>query len=377
MKIYTITCHDVYNYGASLQAYALQHYLESKGHEVTIIDYLPSYMDKAYKIKWNSYELPLASKFYKYKYRIPCLEFLYKSWLCIKQICFILKKWKRKVAFDDFKKSFLKTTNRHFRTYDELVGANFEANAFIAGSDQIWNTAFHNGLDPSFYLEFAKGKRIAYAASFGLSELDDSDKPKIRQYLSGISNISVREKTGLGILKDLGYVGTQVLDPVFLLERRQWFKICTNKYCFKSFVLVYNLGPLNENIRKCAVKIAKENKLKIVSIEEIGSMSYADTRITNAGPSEFLELFSKASFVVTNSFHATAFSLLFNVPFYCFIKNKTASRIKDVLDKFELTDRLNPNVDIYDSKLNWNTVNKKIADGRKNAISFLLNALTM
>lgn len=376
MKIYTITCHDVYNYGASLQAYALQHYLESRGHEVEIIDYLPQYMDKSYKIRWNSYVLPPASKLYRFKGKIPFVDTLFKISELRRHVLFICSKWGRKKTFDNFKHSYLKLTDQHFETFDELQKANLKADAFIAGSDQIWNTAFQNGRDASFFLEFAGGKRISYAASFGLSKLEDIDKKRIKEQLGKFSSISVREKTGLTILDDLGIKNAiQVLDPVFLLDKKQWLEVASHKYDLKNYLLVYNLNSLNTEIKRCAQAVAKEKNLKIVSVEEYGKITYADVRITDAGPSEFVELFSKASFVVTNSFHATAFSLLFNVPFFSIIKNKTASRINDVLEMVDLKDRMNPETVSEVAPICWTRVNDCLSRNRNKSVDFLGNSL--
>lgn len=376
MKIYTITCHDVYNYGASLQAYALQHYLACQNHDVEIIDYLPEYMDKSYKLKWSTYNMPAVSKLYKFRGRIPFVDTLYKMSESRRQICFICSKWGRKKAFDSFKDNFLKLTDRHFKTFGELQNADFKADVFIAGSDQIWNTSFQNGRDASFFLMFADGKRISYAASFGLSKLEDIDKPRIKEQLEKFSSISVREKTGLAILDDLGIKNAiQVLDPVFLLDKKQWLEVASHKYDFKDYLLVYNLSSLNAEIKKCALAVAKEKNLKIVSVEEYAKITYADIRITDAGPSEFVELFSKASFVVTNSFHATAFSLLFNVPFFSIIKNKTASRINDVLEMVDLKGRLNPETVFDVAPICWTKVNDCLSKNRNKSVDFLENSL--
>ena len=145
MKILTITCHDVYNFGASLQAYALQHYLEELGHEVEIINYRPGYLYKKYD--WKSFT---SKKFDKLN------SFFVTRWM------FRIAKWSylrfslgRKKCFDEFTKNYLKLTDKTYYTFEELKMNPPCADIIIAGSDQIWNPLFPNGKDPSYYIDFA------------------------------------------------------------------------------------------------------------------------------------------------------------------------------------------------------------------------------
>lgn len=369
MEIKTITCHDVYNYGASLQAYALQQYLTELGHEVQIIDYFPDYMDVNYRIRWKKYVIPEVSSLYKIRY-IPGIKTLYRIKMSIQKMKFILEKSGRKKAFDRFKMQYLHLTSERYRNIEELRGAKLSADVFIAGSDQIWNPLFNNGKDPSFFLQFGEGRKISYAASFGVSSLSPTDSVNMKRWLSSFSKISVREKTGLNLLEGLGIKGgVQVPDPVFLLTKEEWSGLASSKFRNESFVLVYNLGPMMQDIKDCAQQLAHHHKLRIVAVEELANISYADMRITDAGPCEFIELFTKASYVVTNSFHATSFSILFNIPFFSYIKNATSSRITDLLKSCDLEARVNSkdlNVDI-----NWYDVNTKVAAIREKGIRFL------
>ena len=137
MIIKTITCHDVYNLGASLQAYALQTYLQKQGHEVEIIDYKPDYLSGHFKL-WGVYN-PVYDK--------PFIRLLY----LLAKLPGRLMALRRKKAFDVFTKNYLHLTRR-YHSNDELKKDPPIADAYIAGSDQIWNTVFKNGRDPAFYL---------------------------------------------------------------------------------------------------------------------------------------------------------------------------------------------------------------------------------
>ena len=160
MKIATITCHNVYNYGASLQAYALQRYLSQEGHDVEIIDYKPYYLNSRYN--WR--HIPAESRLYPYKDYVgtQCIYFLLKNRKIYKTIG-------RKRKFDDFRQKFLTLTDNTYTSAEELRATPPQADLYIAGSDQIWNTACENGKDAAFYLDFGSDdtRRISYAASIG------------------------------------------------------------------------------------------------------------------------------------------------------------------------------------------------------------------
>lgn len=369
MQIRTITCHDVYNYGASLQAYALQCYLEHLGHDVQIIDYYPDYMDVNYRVRWGLYEIPTVSCLYRFRC-IPGVKTLYRIKMSLKKLIFIIEKGGRKSAFDCFKSQFLKLTPVRYRNINDLRSGQLKADVFIAGSDQIWNPLFTNGRDPSFFLQFGKGKKISFAASFGVSSLTPEDADNMKKWLSAFDKISVREKTGLELLKSLDvHDAIQVLDPVFLLQKSDWQKIASSKYGSEKFVLVYNLGLLSQDIKKCALYLSRAHNLKIVAIEERGNVAYADKRIKDAGPCEFIELFLKASYVVTNSFHATSYSIIFNIPFFSFIKDATSSRVSGILKLCGLEKRLNASD--FNAGIAWDDINSKVSLLRKVGIDYL------
>lgn len=177
MKIKTITCHNVYNYGAILQAYALQRFLEDNGHEVEIIDYAPRYHSNS---SWN---IPENSSVYKLASKFVVIHLLYALHRYIKK--------KRNVntirlkKFDDFTAEYLHVTPRKYKNYEDIQRNPPLADMYIAGSDQIWNPIGKTGLDPAFYLNFGGSgiKRISYAASFGVSQISVNDQSIIKNTL--------------------------------------------------------------------------------------------------------------------------------------------------------------------------------------------------
>lgn len=330
MIIRTITCHDVYNYGASLQAYALQHYLESLGHDCRIIDYKPPYLTHKYAYTY----LPKDHPNYSLYKKLGPLGFLFALY-CSR------KEWhhlNRKKAFDTFTKEYLKLTTTRVtepKDFDTLS----QADVYITGSDQVWNTDMQNGRDSSFYLGFApQGKRlISYAASFGLPQIPVVHHAFIKDNLSRFDWISVRETTGVKILRDMNIQAEQVLDPVFLLDKAEWLSYCKRKHSEK-YLLLYYLGKRSTEFETMVKKIASHRNLKIYSLNDALSVPFADKNINGAGPIEFLEYISQADFVLGTSFHATAFSLIFERQFgVCPIKGQNnQARMRDVLSLFHL-----------------------------------------
>jgi len=309
MKICTITCHDVYNFGASLQAYALQHYLESLGHEVEIIDYRPAYLYKKYD--WKAFT---SRKFEKFN-SIFITRWIFR---CAKW-CYLRFSMGRKRHFDEFTRKYLRLTPVSYHTFAALQHNPPQADIYIAGSDQIWNPLFPNGKDPSYYMDFAlpETKRISYAASFSVNEIPDSYKAFIKALLSKMNAISVREYQGLRILEDMGINnGVKVLDPIFLIEKAEWVKFM-NRYDDKNYILIYDFEG-NELLKKTALHFKKKYGLKIYSINDALPRFYADKNFTNVGPKDFIGLIYNCSLFLSNSFHGTAFSIYFNKPFYVF-----------------------------------------------------------
>ena len=339
MNIKTITCHDVYNYGASLQAYALQEYLTKLGHNVEIIDYKPEYLQRTY----NFWYIPLNAKYYKLTQKSKLMH-LFFAVMRLKKTYATRGRIK---PFKLFKKKYLHLTTTYYN-YKQLYSTPPKASVYIAGSDQIWNTKLPNGKDPAFYLGFgdSKVKKISYAASFGITEIEPSES--IKNYLQNFDAISVREKTGLDILKRIGIKNAvHVVDPVFLLTAPQWSNLTKTASQIKipnyNYILLYDF--VNDHKIGSFVKMcAKQTGMQILSVNDYRSIPYADQNINNAGPWEFISLIEHANIVISNSFHATAFSCIFNKEFYTFPLNtqQNSSRMTDLLSCAKMPERFNP-----------------------------------
>ena len=351
MRVSIITCHHVYNYGASLQAYALQRYLKVLGHDVRIIDYRPEYLSIAYSF-WN---LPDGKENDKFRNNI-LLHFLLSLRLFNKRF----STWRRIAPFDRFKRHYLICTDR-FSSYKKLADNPPEADVYIAGSDQIWNTNIHNGLDPAFYLRFGDEttKRIAYAASFAMPYLPHEHQSFVKTCLSYFDSVSVRESTGLDILKSIGIKGQIVLDPVFLLSQKQWLDVIGCENCAQGgYVLVYCLNPESDLLFKKANEISKTLGKPVKIVEGIKKVRQRGNVIRNAGPIEFVRLIANAAFVVTDSFHGTAFSIIFERQFAVWHVHSDSCRIIDLLHTLNMEQCINNDSQIitYD----WPTIRETI-----------------
>ena len=360
MKIKTITCHNVYNYGATLQAYALQHFLEMQGNEVEIIDYAPAYHDPL-----NCWKIPNNSRVKKYADFFFPINWAYFIHWKIKLLRTVNKK--RLEKFHVFDRTFLHLTSEKYVTYEQLKNTPPRADVYIAGSDQIWNYAGNTGLDPAFYLKFGdkKVRRISYAASFGLSEIKIDFKETIENLLGGFDAISVREKTGLKILDDLNIKdGYHVMDPVFLLNRNSWLNIACPMDVSAPYILVYDFFQNDEKIKKMTFFLSDRYGLKVVSVNDNGKLSYADLNICDASPQQFLWLIANAKFVVSNSFHATAFSIIMRKEFFVYPipKHNNQSRMVDLLSLVGLQKQYD--ITVEDSELSitidWDEVDLKL-----------------
>ena len=358
MKICTITCHDVYNAGASLQAFALQKYLENKGHDVRIIDYKPGYLSSHYsltKVSNPAYDRPVIRNLYL----LAKLPGRLKA-----------RKSRKKTEFDQFKKEYLECSDRVYSSYEELVSDPPKCDVLIAGSDQIWNPLFNNGKDPSFFLQFGddKIKRISYAASFAVESLSDNDAKRIKEWLKVFDHISVREQSSVNILKQTGYTGEVVCDPVFLLDKEEWLRLVDAKSEDKH-IFVYDFDQ-NPFIQEVIDSLNDE----IVSYFPMSGV----TRVDEGGPLGFLHDLVSAKLIISNSFHATAFALLLNKPFYVIERREKINvRMYDLLNGVGLSDRIiraKKDVEVI-KPINWDDVNhhlKVIIERSKNYLDIAL-----
>lgn len=294
-----------------------------------IIDYKPDYLS-------NHFNLWAINP----KYNKPVLREAY--WMA--KLPYRIKARARKKPFDQFTQHYLHLTRR-YSSVEELRKDPPEADVYIAGSDQIWNTTLPNGTDAAFYLDFGTARKISYAASFATPALREGTENFVKHKLKNFNAISVRENSGIGLLKSLGYTGGQVADPVFLLGKKGWDELLNNNQLDSQpelkepYVLIYNFEPKGP-ISIVADRLARLIKCKIYSVGPY-AMPYAQKNFVNNGPLDFVALIKGAQCVVSNSFHATAFALIYSRD--TFVVNRQDGlnqRMKDLLEDYGLGDRL-------------------------------------
>ncbi len=359
LKVYIITCHDVYNAGASLQAYALQHFLQSRGADAYIIDYKPEYLSFHYRL-WQVRNP---------RFNHPLLREAYVLAKLPGRIWALFSGKKRK--YDKFRTCYLRLTKR-YETFQDLCEDAPTGDCYIAGSDQIWNPFFPNGKDPAFFLCFApqSTRKLSYAASFGISEISDVDIERMRPWVKKLDAVSVREKTGLRILDKMAIPAVKVCDPVFLLDQEEWENMLHGQEISAGHILLYDFDK-NPDIEKIANHFSHKTRRQVFSILPTATMKLSPM---NPGPLEFLELIKSADMVLTNSYHAVAFSLLFQKEFYAFARKEPLNnRIIGLLKDADLEDRFfdNPQSFHEAQPIQWEYVKKRIEKQKETSVAFL------
>lgn len=361
IKIKTITCHEVYNYGASLQEYALLEFLNQEGFDASVIHYKPWYLSGHFKM-WT-----VSNP----KYNKPIIKQLY----LLAKLPGRLKALKRKEAFDNFHKKYIPTDKKLYRTNQELKDDLPEGDVFICGSDQIWNSFFENGKDPAFYLNFVPDDKlkISYAASFATDKIIDEVKSLVKENVERIHTVSVRETSGLSILKDLGIIhAIQVLDPVFLLTPKHWKENFVHKIK-ENYIFVYD-SDSNPLIKEIALQLQEDKGYKIFTVDK--NINYADRNYYYHGPEMFLSLLYYSKYTLTNSFHATAYSIIFKRQFIVFNRfEKINTRMRDLLGLFNLSNYLIDNINDFNNltAISYYKIENKIQQEIEKSKAFLKN----
>jgi len=322
-KIAILTLSGNYNYGNRLQNYAMQEVYKKFGFQVDTI--------------WNAIDLnngPILSVKKKFKNFIKILI--------------------GKTNYDKYTiqriKNFSEFTNKYISasTYIIKNDNNNELNNmydfFSVGSDQVWNCTFRNIISSDFLMFSDKHKTIAYVPSFGVSNIPKEQEYKYVDGLNHIKHLSVREEAGAKIIKNLtGKTAQVVLDPTMLLSKDDWIKI-ENKpknLSEKKYILTYFLDDINENKKKSIDELAKKNNLELINLANI--YNYSDLKYYTYGPNEFLYLFNHAELILTDSFHACVFSIIFEKSFYVFDREGNMesmnSRLDTLLGTLKLTER--------------------------------------
>lgn len=349
MKLGIVTFHQALNYGAILQTYALQKFINESfpGVEAEVVDYRCPKLSQFYGIGKQSVGSSLKK--------------------LIKAVHF----WLKKGRFDVFINKNIPIGKEVFGV-DTIKDANKIYDKFLVGSDQVWNPDLTN-FDTNYLLAFAQtNKRYSYAASVGLSQLPAQVEGVYRDLLNSMEKISVRETSAKRLLEKLG-IQSEILvsvDPVLLLPKENWEEICRNvKPRKKGYILVYTVAYSEELIDE-AVSFAAERDLDIYYIGQHtnkGTVKY----IPYITIDKLLALFRDAQFVFENSFHGTVLSAIFHRRFYAHLPYSDGrnSRITDILKLIELEGRTE--LENIEKEDNWDEVDKRIAKEQRASHEYL------
>lgn len=320
MKVGIITFHNGSNYGAALQAFALQEAEKEIGNEVYIINYNNRFISKGLdKIRFDFSLLGIYS--------------------LLSDLINYHSNGKKIANFQKFFNDFYNLTP--LMSYADLKKNKDHYDIGISGSDQIWNPLLNRKVDDIYFLNFGSfSHKISYASSFGNYKFDnDCINQHFLCLLKEFDKISTREKS-LELETVISRKVYNVIDPTLLLSKKQWVnKLRIKNSTNEKYLLTYIMTNEKEvmNIAKCK---ASEYDLKIWNIGKLNGFYSGVRCICDAGPKEFVELFYNADYIVTNSFHGTAFSINFSKQFLSVVHPKSPERAKHILKMTGLESRL-------------------------------------
>ncbi len=370
-KIGISTVYTGYNYGSALQAYATKYILKTMGYDGELIRMSGSlFYGRDIRIK------KLITIVFRAIFHSGGLKNLKNYGDSVTKIL----PEQSATCFNNFYREELKARTMSYRTLKKEAYSD-KYDAFLCGSDQIWNSAVFY-VDPFYYLRFAPfDKRIAFAPSFGRDYVPDYNKKRIAKYISEIKYVSVREASGVDIIKKItGMDSKIIIDPTLILNADEWIESLKLKEdCGENYLLAYFLDKPSNHTVELIKRISRENNLRIVNLPyafENSELGCPDI----AGPYEFVQYIKNAKFVCTDSFHGTAFSLNFNVPFYTFERNygnasKQSTRIESILKMSSLTERYEPLSIDNCMCISFENANSFLNRERERAYEYLTTAL--
>lgn len=377
MKIQIITYSRTKNYGGILQAYGLFKYLSDSKYDVEFIDYLPPRCNVENKEIFTENTVWMSKIWGRN-------AFSKKIW----KIVMYPKVKKNFAPFRSFLDSRAKFTDR-YESIDELIHKTPEADIYITGSDQVWNSQLgkSKSLDDSFFLSFVKGvKKISYAPSFGGSTLSEREAVEIKELLSDYSHISVRESGGQKLLSDIGIKSEIVVDPTILCNPTVWHRLVEKKStCDSIFLYLINFDSrIYQLARKTALVLDK--KLKIIVLNQSEKYKYIKNwKDVLICPSveNWLSSICNADFVITNSFHACVFSIVFHTKFIVNTSSRKnmSDRIVDLLGKTGFENKILDDFDyskcvkLYESEYDFVISDKSLEMYRHESAQWIENAI--
>ena len=362
MKIGILTYHRAENYGALLQAYATMTFLRSMGHEVSFVDYWPKYHSDYFSI------FPLG--IFRKKNIKGKIMMLFRLAL------WGIPKYIRKSRLQRFMHKRLGVSKLPLYPNNDCKTEQYDV--VVYGSDQIWRKQNLGGVGfDSWYFgsnNVQSQRKVVYAGSMGAVSLDSKDEGFVLQQMKNFDALSVREKDLHDFFSSKGIVSQLVCDPVFLLSKDEWMEVASRKSTKKKFILFYNLLNSPESV-SFANQLSKKTGLPVIEINKYLCLSrFLHSRyVSCASVEKFLGLIRDAEYVVSNSFHGVAFSIIFEKRFFAVGMGGRANRVVSLLDSAGIPDRYicNGIPDYYEENIPYDTVKGNLDVFGKKSMCYL------
>lgn len=347
-KVGILTFHRADNFGAALQCYALQEVLKSLGNDVEIINYKQPYIEKIYNpITTLCKVLKKPHWWMGYLYRVGPNEL------------------KRYIKFKSFRRRYFNTGT----AFNDNKNIPDKYHTIIIGSDQVWALRCTNGIDEIFFGEFPhnNSKVVGYGISGNILSLEEIGNERLKTYCRNFDKISFREEGFKGYIKEnIGVEGDLVLDPTLLLDKNKWGKITNNVGHPGNYILTYILqyGENWSRINEYISHFAKKTDCKVINIFDVAH-----------SPTEFLGWVKNAKYIITTSFHATIFSIIFEKQFYAIkTNNGYDARYTNLLTKLNIADRaieLEDLINIKTITTDYNSIKERLDELKKKSLNYL------
>ena len=354
MNSITVTTQKAINYGAVLQALALHKIQGELGIDNRLLN------------------LPSLSKMFMPIPKMISKQMLIACAVNLTHILHLKEQRSLRYKFDRFLSQNISQT-KEYGSIAELTNDPPIADFYINGSDQVFGLRGEFDLERMLQFGDEITKRYSYAASLGEYDWSEEEKKTFARMIEKFSMISVREQYAKEYIEGFANVSCEVhVDPVFLLQRDEWDAIAAERIVEEDYILCYPLIG-NSDTQTVLDELKKKTGLKTVCVQTFPRRRVkADKYIFDAGPEEFLSLFKHAKYIVTTSFHGTAFSLIFEKPFYTMIKNYKSQRMTDLLNMVGLSERIySPEISINDDDIDFSQCRKIIKEERQRGIDYL------
>lgn len=358
MKVSLLTLQCIKNYGSVLQTYATERILLNYFDEVETIQFIRE--DAAEENMLDQWTKDVSGIMKK-----------------VKMLLLVPMANRYKHVFNTFLRKYIHLTEKEYHCDEDFKQYPLQTDVYCVGSDQVWNSSWNQGFLPAMFLEFApdSAMKFAFCSSFGKTALSQEEMAFARPLLNRLQYISVRESTALPVLEQMGiFEGIHILDPTLLVAAEVWSEMASPRMVAEDYVLVYQLNP-NPEFDRYAYAFAQRKGLKLVHIAmRMSDKKKKGTVFLMPEVEEFLSLIKHASYVITDSFHGTAFSLNFNRELIDIYPAEFSTRLHSILDWAGLLSRHLESYDdlgIADRSINYAPINEKLMQERAKAMKYL------